>query len=426
MKEFEGKKLLVLGGVKLACDIVKHAQNMGAYVIVADYLEDSPAKKIANKAVLINALDVEAIVEFCQAEGVDGVTTGFVDILLEPCYEVCKRLGLPCYITPKMLSMSTNKIEFKRACAKYDIPVPKTYVEGNYIEEESYENMRFPVFVKPLDGSGSRGAGVCNNIEELNKKFAEAVKCSRSGKAIVEDYISGREFLLDYIAVDGEYRLLEIFDRFLAPDRGSAINYSTIGMAPSKAVDYYLSYINDKVISMFNDLGFKDGLMFMQGYYDGNRITFFEMGCRLGGTYYNHEQAILGYNSVDMTVRYALSGKMVENIYDISKDVAKFNKYALECNFLLKGTDETVAEITGIDEVKCMSTCIGTQEFHSIGYRYTKDRSVDRPIFVASLVAESKDQVIENVNYLNNVFGVYNAQGESLLMDKLNPRELFL
>ena len=34
-------------------------------------------------------------------------------------------------------------------------------------------------------------------------------------------------------------------------------------MAPSKAVDYYLSYINDKVISMFNDLGFKDGLMFI-------------------------------------------------------------------------------------------------------------------------------------------------------------------
>ena len=45
MNRFYGKKLLILGGIKLACDIVKSAKRMGAYVIVADYNEDSPAKK---------------------------------------------------------------------------------------------------------------------------------------------------------------------------------------------------------------------------------------------------------------------------------------------------------------------------------------------------------------------------------------------
>ena len=49
MKEFEGKKLLIIGGVRLACDIVRRAQEMGAYVIVADYDENSPAKIIADK-----------------------------------------------------------------------------------------------------------------------------------------------------------------------------------------------------------------------------------------------------------------------------------------------------------------------------------------------------------------------------------------
>lgn len=29
MKEFQGKKLLVLGGINLEIDIVKHAQEMG-------------------------------------------------------------------------------------------------------------------------------------------------------------------------------------------------------------------------------------------------------------------------------------------------------------------------------------------------------------------------------------------------------------
>ena len=149
IKEFEGKKLLVLGGIALICDIVKRAQQMGAYVIVADYLENSPAKKIADKAVLINALDVDAIVEFCKEENVDGVTTGFVDILLEPCYMVCKRLGLPCYLTPKMISMSTNKLDFKNTCKEYDVPVPQTYYVGGKLTEEVYSKIHYPVFVKP-------------------------------------------------------------------------------------------------------------------------------------------------------------------------------------------------------------------------------------------------------------------------------------
>lgn len=85
--------------------------------------------------------------------------------------------------------------------------------------------------------------------------------------------------------VDGEFRLLSMFDRYVTSDRGSAVNYANISMAPSKAIDIYLEHINDKVIHMFKDLGFKDGLLFMQGYSEGNRITFFEMGCRLGGSF---------------------------------------------------------------------------------------------------------------------------------------------
>ena len=86
MKEFEGKKLLVLGGIKTECDIVKKAQNMGAYVIVADMDPNCPAKEFADKLALVSATDVDAIVKLCEEEQVDGITTGFVDILMPPCY----------------------------------------------------------------------------------------------------------------------------------------------------------------------------------------------------------------------------------------------------------------------------------------------------------------------------------------------------
>lgn len=425
MKEFEGKKLLIIGGVRLACDIVKRAQEMGAYVIVADYDENSPAKKVADKAVLINALDVYALVKFCKEEGVDGVTTGFVDILQPPCFEVCKRLGLPYYVTSKMLTMSTNKVEFKNTCSEYGVPVPKTYLVGNSIEDNLLASINYPVFVKPLDGSGSRGAGVCHNQDELLSQFTEAVSYSTSRNAIIEDYITGRDFLLDYIAVDGKFRLLSMFDRYVTPDRGSAVNYANVSMAPSKAIDTYLDNINEKVIDMFKKLGFRDGLLFMQGYANGDKITFFEMGCRLGGSFYNHERACLGMDAIEMTVRYALSGKMVNDISLIKYDVAKYDKFALDCNYLLKGYNETVAEINGIEDVRNMSSCISTIQYQEIGYHYDKDRTVDRPIFTASIVANTEDDVKSDVAHINEVFDVLNSNGESILLTKIDPEELF-
>lgn len=424
-KEFEGKKLLIIGGTKTECDIVSYAKAKGAYTIVADYNSEAPGMKIADKAALISARDIDTLVDFCKQEKVDGVITGFVDILLSPYREVCKRLNLPCYITEKMLSMSTNKVVFKETCDKYGVPVPHTYFKGGSIDEDTLKRINYPVFVKPLDGSGSRGAGVCNNEEELHAKFQEAVDYSVSGNAIIEDYITGREFLLDYIAVDGEFRLLSIFDRFMASDRGSAVNYSTISMSPSKAVDYYLDNVNDRVINMFKSEGFTDGVLFMQGYYDGNRVTFYEMGCRLGGSYFNHEQVCLGYNAMDMIIRFALTGQMVDDINTISKESAKYKKYALDCNYLLKGVDETVASIVGMEKVETMPECIEIQKYQGVGYHYSKDRTVDRPIMVAEVVADNKEEIKRIVNYINSEFDVFNERGESLLMEKLDPESLF-
>ena len=426
MKEFEGKKLLILGGFTLACDIVRAAQNMGAYVIVADYNPESPAMDVADRFELISTLDVDALETFCRKESVDGVTTGFVDILLQPCYDLCQRLGLPCYMTPKMIEVSTNKVAFKESCNRYGVPVPQTYLVGGEITDEIYAKINYPVFVKPLDSSGSRGAGVCRNREELDARFEEALSYSVSHNAIIEDYISGREFLLDYIAVDGEFRLLSMFDRYMTPDRGSAVNYSNISMTPSKVIDRYLSDINEKVIGMYKALGFTDGVLFMQGYADDEKITFFEMGCRLGGSYYNHQRACLGHNAIDMVVRYALSGRMTNKMAFIPVDIAKYEgKYALDCDYLLKGSDETIAKIIGLDEIRKMDCVVEIQQFHDVGYHYVKDRTVDKCIVDVEIVCNSREDVLEKVNFINDTFDVLNERGESLLMTKLNPEELF-
>lgn len=425
VKEFEGRKLLVLGGFATACDIVKEAHKMGAFVYVADYNPNVPAKDIADEFVEISATDIDAIIDFCKKEHIDGVTTGFVDILLEPCYQVCKKLGLPCYMTPKMISMSTNKVDFKETCEKYSVPVPHTYFIGEKIPSTLYDRIDFPVFVKPMDASGSRGCGVCNSRKELDAQFLKALSFSSSKNAIIEDFLTGREFLLSYIAVDGEYRLLEMFDRYATNDRGSAMNFSDISLSPAPNIDTYLSKVNENVIAMFKSLEFTDGLIFLQGYTRGDKVTLYEMGCRLGGAYYNLEQNCLGFNAAEMVVRYALIGKMC-NIQDIPVDCYRYNgKFAMDVNFLLKGNSGTVADIRNLEDISSMSSCVNVQKFHDVGFSFSKERTVDVPVATFELVCSSKEEVISQVSYVNQIFDVVDNEGASMLYEKFDPRKLF-
>lgn len=419
--EFKGKRLLILGATKVICEIVVRAQKMGAHVIVADYLEDSPAKKIADEAVMLDATNVDAIVEYCKKSNIDGITTGFVDILLQPCYEACKRLGLPCYLTPKLIDVSTNKVSFKEACNVYNVPVPQTYFIGDVIPNEVYERISYPVFVKPMDASGSRGAGVCYNREELDSRFAEAVSYSVTDNAIIEDYIIGREFLMNYVAQDGEFRMISMFDRYSSSDRDSAINYASLSFGPSKAVDYYLNEVNEKVVNMFKSLGFKDGIYFLQGYSNGNKVTFFEMGCRLGGSYSDLERAIIGIDPVAMLVRYALTGKMGDNILTSPVNVGKYNKIGVCVNYLLGGKEGTIHKISGLDKIQALPSLVFVDQVLYEGYHFESDRTVDKPVASVYLVVDDMKQLVKDVNYLDSVFDVTDKEGKSLLKEKFDP-----
>ena len=72
-----------------------------------------------------------------------------------------------------------------------------------------------------------------------------------------------------------------------------------------------------------------------------------------------------------------------------------------------------------------MPECIEIQKYQGVGYHYSKDRTVDRPIMVAEVVADNKEEIKRIVNYINSEFDVFNERGESLLMEKLDPESLF-
>ena len=177
---------------------------------------------------------------------------------------------------------------------------------------------------------------------------------------------------------------------------------------------------------MYRELGFTDGLLFMQGYCDGEKLTFFEMGCRLGGSYFNHQRYLFGDDAIRMIIRYALTGKMVDDICMFPVDMANYNgRYAADINFLLKGKEGKVCKIKGIDEIKKRKSCIETLLYCDEGYEWKEARIVDRAIFTAEIVTESKDQLVAEAGIVQDLFDAFDEKGNSILMEKLNPQDLY-
>ena len=413
-KEFEGKRLLYLGGISRAKFVVQRARELGAYVIVADYNVDSPAKVVADEGVLVDAMDVDAIISLCLRKSVDGIMTGYCDILLPICKEVASRIGMPCYYTDDMLKFTMDKSYFKIVCARYNVPCPKSFKIDKTNLERAAEVLNYPLFIKPIDASGSRGANACYNKDEFVEKYNIALSCSPKGRVSVEECLNGTAFILDYIVRDGEARLLSMADCYVRPGRPSAINSPDLMILPSKELKRYYSVVDSNVKDLFRGEQFTNGLFFFQGYANESNITFFESGCRLGGTWPYIDEYYNKINPMDMLFRHALTGNMSSQS-DFNKIHAEYGGMAAIIYFLSKDCEGEIAQVEGVEDVKNYEWVVHLMQYYFPGDKFDSLRQTDVRFLAVHLVAKNFDELKYRIRRVYSMIKYYDKNGANLL-----------
>lgn len=122
---------------------------------------------------------------------------------------------------PQAAEAARNKHLMRQLLKKGDVPVPWfRRIEGNSDFQAIAKQIAYPVVVKPLFLSGSRGVIRANNPQE----FIEAATWLRDylkqkggigeGQAIlIEEYLPGGEIALEGILSNGELQVLALFDK---------------------------------------------------------------------------------------------------------------------------------------------------------------------------------------------------------------------
>jgi biotin carboxylase len=183
--------------------------------------------------------------------------------------EASKFLGLP-HNSPEAALSARNKHKMRQALHRANVPAPPSNLY-HFSEEPGLDQIReisekvsYPCVLKPLNLSGSRGviradnstsfASAANQLHSLLKKHQ-----TEPGPFpfIVEKYIPGKEVALEGILVDGDLKVLALFDK---PDPLEGPYFEeTIYITPSRLAAEVQSSILDCVVQAASALGLQEG-----------------------------------------------------------------------------------------------------------------------------------------------------------------------
>lgn len=415
----KNKRLLILGGSRISCQIVKKAQSMGIIVGVTDWykLEQSPAKQIADEAYYVSTSDVDAVVQLIKDNAFDGVITGFTDSVLPYYAQICEKAGIPAYGTKEQFETFINKNRYKELLRTFDIPTIKEYKINLSHFENSIQSIKYPVLVKPADSSGSRGITICHNSNELKEAIAYAMESSEEKELLVEQYVDEDEVTIFWLFVDGNYYMTLLGNRHVKYNQEGAIPLPVGYTYPSGVQVRYIEEVEPKVKAMLEHVGIKNGMMFMQCKVIEGVCVVYDVGYRLTGSFeYINLRELCGFDPMDMLIKYALTGSMGEPAIERKVDPYLGGKYSFNVSLLAK--PGRIAQINGIEEVKSMKNVFDVIVAHPVGDVITEQMmGLLSQITVRILgYADSVDELKSIMMTIHDTMEVVSETGENMLL----------
>ena len=189
---------------------------------------------------------------------------------------------------------SRNKLETRRRLAAAGLRVPEfraVPVDGDFAALSS--SLRYPVVLKPLAMSGSRGVIRADNagdfvraFERIRALLAQAdVRIERDSAhatLLVETFIPGREYAVEAVLTNGCFRHLATFDK---PDPLDGPFFEeTIYVTPSREPDDVQSKIVSSVAAGASALGLRHGPVHAECRVNESGVYVLEVAARpIGG-----------------------------------------------------------------------------------------------------------------------------------------------
>ena len=304
-------KILLLGGSAQQVIAIETAKKLGYSTVLCDYLPDNPGQYVADKFYSDSTTDKEAILRIAGEEKIDGILAYASDPAAPTAAYVAEKMGLP---TNPYISVETlcNKDQFREFLQQngFSAPVSRGYSDKmQAVKDMNNGQFRYPVIVKPVDSSGSKGATVLTDAKRLENAIEFAFSFSRSHRIVVEEFIEKKHPYLiggDVFVSDGKIVLWGLMNCH----RDQEVNpLVPVGKSyPASISPSDMENVKSTLQRLVDKLGIRFGAMNVELIIDRNdRVYLIDVGPRSGG---NMIPDLLGMifhlDVVEMSVRAAM------------------------------------------------------------------------------------------------------------------------
>lgn len=250
---------------------VYQQQNINGKIITADLKNNAPSAYFSDKHLIVPRISnpnyLEELLIICKQESIHLIIP-LIDTeltLLAKNRHLFEEAGVKVLVSSVELNeIASDKKKTFQFFVENGIPTPKVYTSEE-LEDKAY---KFPLLIKPLDGSSSNGVTKIYNEKELIF-FQEYIP-----NAIVQEYVEGTEYTVD-VMVDIKGNIKTIVPRMRIETRAGEV---------SKGVTVKNELIIKAVGEVVNLLPQPVGCLTLQCFKKTNgEITFIEINPRFGG-----------------------------------------------------------------------------------------------------------------------------------------------
>ena len=199
---------MVMGAGIYQVPLIKAAREMGIYTIAVSIPGNYPGFGYADEVLHINTVDSEAVLKAAQERQIDGICTAGTDVAVMTIGRVNDALGLSG-ISYEAAKIACDKVLMKQAYEANGVRTAKyRKVYFNEDVNEKIKGLEYPLIVKIVDSSGSRGITRVDSPDRLQAAILNAQSFTRKDYYIVEEFITGREFGAQAFVMDGKVQFV--------------------------------------------------------------------------------------------------------------------------------------------------------------------------------------------------------------------------
>lgn len=275
----ESDAVIVLGGSWQQCPLVEVIRRRGLRSVVFDGDRNARGAEIADDFRLVDIADADACVREARSCAPRAVITTGTDWAIHSWAAIGTALDLAAP-PARAAAILVDKERQAEVAESLRVPIPQSRFASTHQEVAAAADVvGFPLIVKPIDASGSRGVRRVDTRAGLQAAAREAVGESRSGRVVLQEVLTGVEFGCQVLVTpDGVRDVWVHNDDVLPPPLMGPLGHSLPFDTPSA-----LPRIHEIVSKMAGAFEGFSGVLNFDFFLRDAEPVFLEVSGRLGG-----------------------------------------------------------------------------------------------------------------------------------------------